>query len=100
MSLLSYLLVAWHAEIIATDRKKMIRLRVISTFFQTSELTTLIQLSWPKFLFFTLPFQFPMSDVKCLAADVGLDREPHLLRLHLRSSVVLRVHGFASVQVS
>ncbi|GMH82895.1 hypothetical protein TL16_g09417 [Triparma laevis f. inornata] len=71
MSLLSFLLVAWHAEIIATDRKKMIRLRVISTFFQTSELTTLIQLSWPKFLFFTLPFQFPMSDVKCLAATSG-----------------------------
>lgn len=60
---------------IATDRKKMIRLRVLSTYFQTTELTTLISISWPVIVFFTLPFQLPISDVKCLAASSGWTQE-------------------------
>eukprot|EP00520_Triparma_pacifica_P017698 CAMPEP_0118637882 /NCGR_PEP_ID=MMETSP0785-20121206/3387_1 /TAXON_ID=91992 /ORGANISM="Bolidomonas pacifica, Strain CCMP 1866" /LENGTH=1359 /DNA_ID=CAMNT_0006529093 /DNA_START=929 /DNA_END=5008 /DNA_ORIENTATION=- len=49
----------------------MVRLKVLSTFFQVSELTTLIDIPWPKFVLMTLPFQFPTSDARCLAAGVG-----------------------------
>lgn len=39
---MSFVLIAWHANMIATDRKKMMLLRVFSTFFQTAEITTLV----------------------------------------------------------
>lgn len=51
------------------------RLRVLSTYFQTVELTTLISISWPVVVFFTLPFQLPISDVKCLASSSGWSQE-------------------------
>ncbi|GMH86623.1 hypothetical protein TrST_g13909 [Triparma strigata] len=70
-SFLSFAVVAWHANIIAADRKKMMRLRVVSTFFQTAELTTLIQVAWPVIVYITLPFQLPISDMKCLASSSG-----------------------------
>lgn len=41
-SFMSFVLIAWHANMIATDRKKMMLLRVFSTFFQTAEITTLV----------------------------------------------------------
>ena len=50
------------------------RLKVVTTFFQIAELTTLIQIAWPAIVFFTLPFQFPISDTKCLASSSGWDQ--------------------------
>lgn len=49
----------------------MVRLKVLSTFFQVQELTTLIDISWPKIALMTLPFQLPISDSKCLASGSG-----------------------------
>jgi hypothetical protein len=74
-SFLSFAFVAWYADMIAADRKKMMRLRIISNFFQVAELTTLIQLSWPDIVYMTLPFQLPISDVKCLASSSGFTQE-------------------------
>ena len=59
---------------IASNRAKMMRLKVLTTFFQTVELTTLIRIPWPKIVFLTLPFQFPTGErssftCKCSAAD-------------------------------
>jgi hypothetical protein len=56
-SFLSFAVAAWYSTIVATDRKKMMQLKVATTFFQTAELTTLISVSWPAMVFFTLPFQ-------------------------------------------
>ena len=46
----------------------MMELKILSSFFQSSELTTLINVSWPAIVFMTIPFQFPISDTKCLAS--------------------------------
>ena len=55
-SALSFLLAIWYVEKIATSRQKTMRFRVLATFFQTAELTTLVKISWPKSVYFTLPF--------------------------------------------
>ncbi|GMI10790.1 hypothetical protein TrLO_g15767 [Triparma laevis f. longispina] len=70
-SFLSFAAVAWYSATIATKRKKMMQLKVATIFFQTAELTTLIKVSWLSIVFFTLPFQLPITDTKCLAASSG-----------------------------
>ncbi|GMH90014.1 hypothetical protein TrST_g10996 [Triparma strigata] len=70
-SFLSFAVAAYYSAAIATNRKKMMQLKVATTFFQTAELTTLIKVSWPAIVFFTLPFQLPISDTKCLASSSG-----------------------------
>ncbi|GMH56391.1 hypothetical protein TrST_g4160 [Triparma strigata] len=70
-SFLSFAVAAYYSAAIATNRKKMMQLKVATTFFQTAELTTLIKVSWPSIVYFTLPFQLPISDTKCLAASSG-----------------------------
>ncbi|GMH64790.1 hypothetical protein TrST_g1225 [Triparma strigata] len=47
----------------------MIRLKVLSTFFQTSEITTMIKISWPPIAIFAMPFKLPVSDAECLGSD-------------------------------
>ena len=49
----------------------MMRLKVVATFFQNAELTTMIRILWPAIMYFTLPFQFPSSDVGCLVSGSG-----------------------------
>jgi len=46
--------------------EQMVRIKVLSNFFQVSELTTLVSLPWPAFAKWTLPLQFPTSDTECL----------------------------------
>ena len=47
------------------------RIKVLSTFFQTAQLTTMIKIKWPTIALMTLPFSLPFSDSKCLAAGSG-----------------------------
>ncbi|GMH94044.1 hypothetical protein TrST_g4059 [Triparma strigata] len=70
-SFLSFAVAAYYSAAIATNRRKMMQLKVAATFFQTAELTTLIKVSWPAIVFFTLPFQLPITDAKCLASSSG-----------------------------
>jgi len=49
-------------------QEQMIRIKVISNFFQVSELTTMVSLPWPPFVKWTLPLQFPTSDTDCLTS--------------------------------
>ncbi|GMH89013.1 hypothetical protein TL16_g11331 [Triparma laevis f. inornata] len=55
-----------YVEKVATERMKLLQLKILSTFFQTSELTTHINIQWPKIAFLSLPFSMPMSDATCL----------------------------------
>ena len=64
-SFLSFALVGWYSSFVASNRAKMMRLRVVTTFFQIAELTTLIQIAWPEIVYLTIPFQFPLSSTKC-----------------------------------
>jgi len=70
-SFTSYALAAWYSSFVASNRAKMMRLRVTSSFYQTAELTTLIKIPWPEIVFLTLPFQFPISDTSCLTKSSG-----------------------------
>jgi hypothetical protein len=49
----------------------MIRIKVLSTFYQAAQLTTMIKIEWPAIALMTLPFSLPFSDSKCLAAGSG-----------------------------
>jgi hypothetical protein len=71
LSVLSFPIATWYLETIATSRQKMMRLRVLATYFQTDELATLIKINWPKWIYFTLPLQLPISYSKCLASSSG-----------------------------
>ena len=73
-SALSFIGATYYVEKIATSRQQMMRLRVLATLFQTAELTTLVKIPWPKWIFFTLPFQLPISDSKCLASSSGFNQ--------------------------
>jgi hypothetical protein len=47
-SLMSFVGTTFYVNKVATSRVKMVRLKVLSTFFQVQELTTLIDIAWPK----------------------------------------------------
>ncbi|GMI02902.1 hypothetical protein TrVE_jg11450 [Triparma verrucosa] len=74
-SILSFTLVTFYVDKLASGtskgRQKMIRLKVLATFFQTSELTTMVKISWPTIIFWVMPFRLPMSDAGCLASDMN-----------------------------
>ncbi|GMI01261.1 hypothetical protein TrLO_g9528 [Triparma laevis f. longispina] len=50
----------------STGRQKLICLRILTIFFQTSEITTMIKISWPSIAFFAMPFKLPTADVSCV----------------------------------
>jgi len=56
---------------IASIRHQMVRVKVLSTFYQTAQLTTMVKIQWPTIALMTLPFSLPFSDSKCLAAGSG-----------------------------
>jgi hypothetical protein len=56
-----------YVENVAQERQKMVQIKVLSTFFQTTELTTHISIQWPKVAFWCLPFRIPMTDASCLS---------------------------------
>ena len=70
---LSFVSATFYVEKIATSRKKMTKLSVLATLFQTAELTTVVKIKWPKWVYFTLPFQLSISDSKCLASSSGFN---------------------------
>ncbi|GMH47040.1 hypothetical protein TrVE_jg7110 [Triparma verrucosa] len=43
----------------------MMRLKVLTTFFQTVELTIAIKIGWPEFVHLTIPFSIPIADAEC-----------------------------------
>jgi hypothetical protein len=69
--LISLLALGFYVKHISMSRTKMLRVKVLSTFFQIAELTTMIEISWPKFVILTLPFQMPVADSQCLASASG-----------------------------
>tara|TARA_B110000305_G_scaffold107629_1_gene121125 strand:- start:570 stop:1160 length:591 start_codon:yes stop_codon:yes gene_type:complete len=50
----------------------MVFAKIASTFFQSCQLTTLININWPHFALYTIPFVIPFTDTKCLAGGIGL----------------------------
>ena len=69
--MLSFVAAAYAVNVLASIRHQMIRIKVLSTFFQTAQLTTLIKIKWPTIALMSLPFYLPFSDSKCLAAGSG-----------------------------
>ncbi|GMH87558.1 hypothetical protein TrST_g5970 [Triparma strigata] len=63
------LLACFYVEKVATERMKLLQLKILSTFFQTSELTTHINIQWPTIAFWSLPFRVPSSDAACLTPN-------------------------------
>jgi len=50
----------------AQERQKMMQIKVLSTFFQCSELTTHVNINWPILAYWSLPFRIPFSDATCI----------------------------------
>ena len=50
----------------AQERPKMMQIKVLSTFFQCSELTTHVNIEWPTIAFWSLPFRIPFSSATCI----------------------------------
>ncbi|GMH71570.1 hypothetical protein TrLO_g7619, partial [Triparma laevis f. longispina] len=70
LSLLSFAAVAWYVDKVSANRQRMMRLKVLTTFFQTVELTAAIDVGWPKFVHLTIPFSIPMTDAECATSVV------------------------------
>ncbi|GMH93943.1 hypothetical protein TrST_g2597, partial [Triparma strigata] len=65
LSFCSFGFVAWYVDKISASRQRMMRLKVLTTFFQTVELTIAIKIGWPKFVHLTIPFSIPIADAEC-----------------------------------
>ena len=57
-----------------TDKATMIQVKSIVTFFQCAQLTTLIDIKWPKIALY-LPFTIPYGDANCLTNQIGWDQQ-------------------------
>lgn len=69
-SLLTFLVAAQYVKKIAggtsDGRQKMIRLKILSTFLQTTEITTMVKISWPSIAFLAMPFKLPTANFGCM----------------------------------
>ena len=70
-TMLSFVAATYAVNQLASIRHQMIRIKVLSTFYQAAQLTTMIKIEWPAIALMTLPFSLPFSDSKCLAAGSG-----------------------------
>jgi hypothetical protein len=53
-----------------TKQSTMVATKCVCTFFQCAQLTTLVDIPWPK-ISFVMPFSIPYGDSKCLTNQVG-----------------------------
>jgi len=51
----------------AHHQQQMVRIKVLSNFFQVSELTTMVRIPWPDFVKWTLPLNLPSADTSYLS---------------------------------
>ena len=70
-SLLSFVLLSYYVAKMASLRHQMVRVKVLSTFYQCAQLTTSVKIPWPSFALFAIPFSLPLTDSKCLATGTG-----------------------------
>ena len=98
-SALSFIGATYYVEKIATSRQQMMRLRVLATLFQTAELTTLVKIPWPKWVYFTLPFQLLVSDSKCLASSSGFN-QLHTFYTYIYGPVLVFIILFIMIRCS
>ena len=70
-SLLSFVLLSYYVSKMASLRHQMVRVKVLSTFYQCAQLTTTVKIPWPSFALFAIPFSLPLTDSKCLSAGTG-----------------------------
>jgi len=71
ISITSFGLGALFVQKMSADRQQLLLMKVFSTFCQCCQLTTLIEIKWPRFALFTIPFSFPFSDSRCVASGIG-----------------------------
>ena len=72
LSVLTFIVGAIYVNKASYNERKMVRIKVLSNFFQTSELTASVSRPWPDIVFWTLPLAIPMTDAKCLASSFNL----------------------------
>ena len=69
-SLLSFIAITYYMQDKVTDKATMIEVKSIATFFQCAQLTTLVDIPWPK-IALIMPFMIPYGDANCLTSQFG-----------------------------
>ena len=82
-SLVVVVLTGLYVEEVAQERQKMVQVKVLSTFFQTSELTTHVNIDWPSLAFYSLPFRLPLSSMTCITPEWWNTRWNFLLFIYV-----------------
>ena len=91
-TLLLTLFAGWYVDKIFASRQRMIRLKVMSTFFQTAELTAAIRIKWPQWTTW-MPFSIPVFDAKCAAALLGFESANVLTFFYMFIYIPLAIFG-------
>ena len=60
---------------LTTSTQLLIFVKILSTFCQCCQLTTLINIEWPSFSLYTIPFTILVIDLSCLTGGIGWNQE-------------------------
>ncbi|GMH72522.1 hypothetical protein TL16_g05940 [Triparma laevis f. inornata] len=66
-SLLTFFIVGKYVNSVSHHLQKMVRIKTITNFYQTTDLTTLVAIPWPSIVYNFMPFEIPSASFKCLA---------------------------------
>ena len=73
-SFISFVAITYFVQDKVTDKATMIEIKVIVTFFQVAQLTTLVDIPWPK-IALVMPFTIPYDDANCLSSQLGWNQQ-------------------------
>jgi len=74
VSFISFVAVTLFMKDKVTKKSTMVEIKNVTTFFQCAQLTTLVDIPWPK-IALLMPFTFPYGDSKCLVSHLGWDQQ-------------------------
>ncbi|GMI24241.1 hypothetical protein TeGR_g14794, partial [Tetraparma gracilis] len=74
VSLLSFIAIIYIVDLRAQQQGTMIGIKSITAFYQSAQLTTLVNIPWPKIALWA-PFTVPYGDANCLTNQVGWNQQ-------------------------
>jgi len=74
LSFLSFVAITYYMKDKVTNKATMIQVKCLVTFFQVAQLTTLVDIAWPK-IALMMPFTVPYGDANCLTNQLHWNQQ-------------------------
>ncbi|GMI51892.1 hypothetical protein TeGR_g3163, partial [Tetraparma gracilis] len=92
VSLLSFVAIIYVVDLRSQQQGTMIGIKSITAFYQSAQLTTLVNIPWPKIALWA-PFTVPYGDANCLTNQVGWNQQ---LSFFVTAT---QIHGWAVIVI-